>query len=127
MPTVQCNVQTCTHWMPGSLCGAAKVDILMQDPRHMARSVVQTECKTFALKSSVVNFIGSLDNVNWRGALAEPFHEGTQLIPEVTCVIESCEYWASHDGCRAQSIHVTGQDARECQDTHCATYTRSGV
>ncbi len=125
MPTVQCNVRTCTHWMPGSLCSAEKVDILMQDPRHMARSVDQTECKTFAIKSSVANLIGSMDNVNWRGMATEPFQEGTQLTPEVMCVIESCEFWMSHDRCRAHEIRVTGQDAHECQDTHCATYTQA--
>ena len=122
MPTVGCEVNTCTHWMSGSLCGASTIDILMQDPRHMARSVEQTECKTFALRRSVANIIGSMDNVNWGGAIAEPFVEGTQLSPEVTCVVETCQYWAKHDGCSADRIHVSGREAKECQDTHCATY-----
>lgn len=126
MPTVVCNVDTCTHWIPGSLCGAGKIDILMQDPRHMADSVRQTECKTFARRSSVANFIGSMDNVNWGGAVAEPFVEGTQLTPAVTCVVDTCRYWAQHDGCDADQIHVIGPRAQECQDTHCATYAQRG-
>ncbi len=122
MPTVQCNVTTCTHWVPGFLCGAEKLDILMQDPRHMANDVRQTECKTFALRSSVANIIGSMDNANWGGALEEPFLKGTQLTPDVTCVIKTCRYWVQHDGCNADRIKITGEEARECQDTHCATY-----
>lgn len=124
MPTIRCDVNTCTHWILGSLCGAGKIDILMQDPRHMAHGVQQTECKTFALRSSVANIIGSMDNMNWGGVIAEPFTPGTQVTPDVVCVVKTCQYWLERDQCNAHQIHVTGQEAKECQDTHCATYTQ---
>ncbi|CAB1128939.1 conserved protein of unknown function [Candidatus Hydrogenisulfobacillus filiaventi] len=123
-PEVFCEVRTCGHWMAGDRCAAGKIDILMQDPRHMAGTVEETECKTFGRKDTLANMLGGLDNTNWSGAVMEPFAPGRQLNPAVTCVVKSCRYWVPGDGCRAAEIRVIGAQAQECQDTHCQTFVQ---
>lgn len=88
----------------------------------MAQTVGMTECKTFALNHSLANMVGSLDNVNWSGMAAGAWGGKNGINPAVRCVVESCRYWGSGDVCDASAILVTGDHARECQDTHCATF-----
>ncbi len=121
-PQVECSVSTCAHWMPQSLCAAGKIDVLNQSAGQMAQSIDESECKTFIGRASISNMVSSLDNVNWGGTVAEPFAAGTQLTPDVTCVIETCKYWEDGDGCSATAIRITGSHAQDCQDTNCATF-----
>ncbi len=126
-PTVSCEVDTCTHWLPGNLCGAASIDILHEEEGKMAQRAEQTECKTFYSKSrGVTSYLGSMDNVNWTGMASEPFAGGQQTSPAVACVVDSCKYWHEGDLCAAESIHVSGRGANECQDTNCRTYENAG-
>lgn len=120
-PRVKCVVDTCTHWVPGSLCGAANIDILHEEEGRMARRPEQTECKTFSRKRGLANYLGSVDNVGWGGFAREAFQSGQQITPSVTCVVDACAYWESGDRCNADAIEVGGQGADECQDTNCAT------
>ena len=82
----------------------------------------QTECKTFEERRGLANMIGSADNVNWVEFAEELTGTGRGLSPTVTCIVDTCKYW--HDGnlCDIESIEVTGRDAKECQDTNCATF-----
>ncbi len=121
-PTVLCEVDTCTHWLPGNLCGAGSIDILYEEEGKMAERVEQTECKTFYKRGGVSSYLGSMDNVNWRGMVREPLLPGIQATPEVSCTVESCKYWHDGDLCDAAEIKVSGRGANECQDTDCATY-----
>ncbi|HEY3315438.1 MAG TPA: DUF1540 domain-containing protein [Bacillota bacterium] len=121
-PEVKCSVDTCAHWLPGEVCGAGNIDIL----DRQAKNADDTKCKTFYLRSSVANAIGALDNINWSGAIREPFQEGLQLTPSVTCVVEGCAYWSSGDHCDARSIRVTGDDANQCEETDCQTFESKG-
>ncbi len=125
MPLVKCEVNSCTHWMPDNICAAGNIDILYEEEGKMAREDAQTECKTFhGKRRGVTSYLGSMDNVDWPGMVAEPFAEGRQANPSVTCVVESCKYWAEGDQCEAETIEVTGEDADECQDTNCKTFER---
>ncbi|AZR72152.1 hypothetical protein BBF96_01330 [Anoxybacter fermentans] len=121
-PKVKCVVNTCTHYVPGDLCGAANIDVIHEEEGKMSKNSEQTQCKTFQIRSSFSNILGSLDNVNLTGALSEPFISGTQLTPSVTCIVDSCKYWDKGDLCGAEKIYISGRDADECQDTNCATY-----
>lgn len=121
-PRVICEVDTCTHWIPGNLCGAANIDILHEEEGKMAQADPQTECKTFYKKTGITSYLGSMDNVNWGGVLTGAFRDGTQVVPSVTCVVDTCTYWKDGNLCAAQEIKVTGQGANECQDTNCATF-----
>jgi hypothetical protein len=123
-PVVTCEVDTCTHWLPGNLCGAANIDILHEEEGRMAEQPEHTECKTFYDRRGVSSLLGSLDNVNWTGLVREPFVSGRDLTPTVTCIVESCRYWRDGDLCEADEIKVTGQGADECQDTNCGTFER---
>lgn len=116
-PMVKCSVDTCSHWLPGEVCGAGNIDILDRE----AKSSDDTKCKTFNHRSSVANAVGALDNVNWSGMVREPFQEGHQITPSVTCVVGDCVYWKQGDYCTADSIQVTGDDATACEQTDCRT------
>jgi len=119
---VTCEVDTCTHWLPGNACGAANIDILYEEEGRMARRAEQTECKTFYQRQGAPSYLGSMDNVDWTGMAAEPFESGRQTNPSVTCTVESCVHWREGDLCEADEIQITGQGADECQETNCAAF-----
>ncbi|RJQ08003.1 MAG: DUF1540 domain-containing protein [Bacillota bacterium] len=121
-PVVRCEVDTCTHWLPGNVCAANNIDILYEEEGKMAQSPEQTECKTFYNRRGVTSYLGSMDNVNWLGMVEEPLMTGRQTTPTVTCTVESCRFWREGDLCDADEIKVSGQGANECQDTNCGTY-----
>lgn len=121
-PEVHCVVNSCTHHIPGDLCGAANIDILYEEEGRMAENSEHTECKTFENRTGVANMLGSMDNVNVTGAVTELFAPGTQLTPSVTCIVSSCKYYDDGDLCGAAHIDISGHNADECQDTNCATY-----
>ena len=125
-PKVKCVVNTCNHYVPGDLCAAGNIDILNEEAGKMSETVEQTMCKTFSHRSSIPNYLGSLDNKNWTGAVSELFLPGLQLTPTVTCVIDTCKYWKEGDICVAEAIEITGRDARECQTTNCRTFVNKG-
>lgn len=122
-PMVKCEVNTCTHWLPGELCGAANIDILFEEEHRMAEADAHTECKTFYKRDGISSYLGSMDNVNWGGLASGPFRDGLQVTPEVVCIVESCKYWEKGNLCNADVIKVTGRSADECQDTNCATFS----
>jgi len=40
----------------------------------------------------------------------------------IKCVVNSCHYYMSGDRCAAQQIEVQPKDARDTQETDCATF-----
>ncbi|MDQ7794382.1 MAG: DUF1540 domain-containing protein [bacterium] len=121
-PTVKCEVNTCTHWLPGERCGAGNVDVLHEEESQMSRSAQQTQCKTFYQRRGVANLLGSMDNVNWGGLASAAFQPGGAISPSVTCTVNSCRYWGAGNLCQADEIQVTGEGADESQDTNCHTF-----
>ena len=121
-PTVKCEVNTCTHYVPGDLCSAANIDVMHEEEGRMSQNSEQTMCKTYQARTSVANMVGSMDNMNLSGAVKEPFQAGTQLTPSVTCVVNSCKYWDEGNLCGIEDIYISGRDSDECQDTNCASY-----
>lgn len=43
-------------------------------------------------------------------------------IERVKCVVDSCAYWAQGNRCEAGSIEIQPPNARDTQDTDCATF-----
>lgn len=119
-PRVKCVVNSCNHWVPGDLCTAENIDILNQQDTD-AQIPGDTECKTFS-ERGIRSMIASMDNVNWVGMVEEPFKEGRQITPSVTCTVDSCVYWDEGKRCGADAIEVTGRDAGECEETNCETF-----
>ena len=125
-PEVKCFASTCTHWVPGNICGAGNIDILNEEVGKMSQSVEQTMCKTFEERRSLANFIGSADNVNWVGFAEELVGVGRRLNPTVTCIVDTCKHYHKGDLCNIDVIEITGKSAEECQATNCATFEYSG-
>ncbi len=123
-PVVECEVDTCVHWLSGNICSAGNIDILHEEEGVMARKVEQTECKTFSERRGS-NLLGGMDNVNWTGTMSEVL-PGKQATPTVTCVVDSCTFWSEGNLCDADNIKVSGPNANECQDTNCETFENSG-
>lgn len=124
-PKVICHVNTCTHYLPGNLCGAKNIDILHEEEGKMSNIEEQTECKTFHHRKGlgITDYLGSLDNVNWGGIASSVVTAGARdLYPSVTCVVNSCKFWSPGNLCHADAVEVTGQNATECQDTNCHTF-----
>jgi len=121
-PRVECEVNTCTHWLPGNLCAAANIDILHEEEGKMAQQKEHTECKTFSHRRGLANMLGSLDNVNWGGMLTGVLRDGVQITPTVTCVVDTCKFWQEGNLCTAEAIFVSGNGATECQATNCDTF-----
>lgn len=126
MPKVVCSVNTCTHYITGNLCGALNIDIMHEEEGHMAREIDQTMCKTFHEANGITSYLGSIDNVNWSGALLEMVLPGQQMDPSISCTVASCKYWDEGRRCVATAIEVTGAMANECQDTNCKTFAIRG-
>ncbi len=121
-PVVKCSVDTCVHWLPDDACGAANIDVL----DSQSKSAEETKCKTFELRSSAANMVGAMDNANWGGMVREPFREGRQITPSVTCTVKDCAYWAAGDRCEADTVDITGSSAHTCEDTDCSTFESGG-
>lgn len=47
-------------------------------------------------------------------------------INRVKCVVNTCEYYKSGDYCVAEKIEVQPRDARDTQETDCATFSPRG-
>jgi hypothetical protein len=123
-PKVKCVVDTCTHYLPGNLCGAYNIDIMHEEEGHMSEIREQTMCKTFSHRTGIAQMLGSLDNVNWGGALGNLLIPDYNLKPSVTCTVASCKYWGEGSICVANGIEITGAGSNECQDTNCETFER---
>ena len=101
MPKVKCDINNCTHWIPGSRCGAASIDILNEEVGKMSQKAEQTKCKTFSERRGLSNLIGSADNMNWVGFAEEVVGAGRKLNPKITCVVDTCKYWQDNNLCNA--------------------------
>jgi hypothetical protein len=86
-PNVKCVVDTCTHYLPGDLCGALNIDIMHEEEGHMSEIVDQTMCKTFSHRTGISQMLGSMDNVNWGGTIANLMVPGYNLKPSVSCTV----------------------------------------
>ncbi|MBZ4686533.1 MAG: hypothetical protein PWQ96_2425 [Clostridia bacterium] len=47
-------------------------------------------------------------------------------IGRVKCVVDTCEYWQSGNQCIASSIEIQPPNARNTQETDCATFKPKG-
>lgn len=121
-PRVQCTVSTCSHWVPKDLCNADAIDVL----HDQSRTPGSTQCHTFVARTDVGATFKAMGNVDYTGAVSEPFAPGQQLNPRVMCVAQRCEYWYRGNECHAQRIHITGERAQRCADTDCATFELKG-
>jgi hypothetical protein len=125
-PRVICYVNTCTHYIAGNLCGARNIDIMHEQESRMSQIDEHTMCKTYHEAKGVTSYLGSMDNVNWTGSVAEMLLPGHHLDPSVSCTVASCKYWQEGRLCVAEGIEVTGALANECQDTNCKTFESRG-
>ncbi|WP_227874377.1 DUF1540 domain-containing protein [Tumebacillus algifaecis] len=122
MTRVICSVNTCTHYLNEDVCGAAAIDIMHEEEGRMSALAEQTMCKTFHEASGITSYLGSIDNVNWTGALLKMAGSNHQANPQIDCTVASCHYWEEGRGCAASVIEVSGCQANECQDTNCKTF-----
>ena len=119
---VVCHVATCTHQLPGDLCGAKNIDILNQVPEG-AGNKTETKCKTFYRKEGLGDYLRSADNVNWGGIVSGVFTTGARDIhPSITCTVNNCQYWSPANLCHADAIEVTGHAADRDENTNCNSY-----
>ncbi|MGB9660577.1 MAG: DUF1540 domain-containing protein [Moorellaceae bacterium] len=125
-PKVKCEVNTCTHWMTGNQCNAGNIDITHEEEGKMSQISEHTQCKTFNQRRGWANTLGSLDNINWAGLVSNSILAGGEIYPSVTCIVNSCQYWAEGNRCMAEKIDVVGANADECQDTNCYTFKPKG-
>jgi hypothetical protein len=118
-------VNTCTHYLPGDVCGADVIHIWHQQEGKMSRTIDETECKSFHKNENLLDMAGAMHNVNADGLIAAPFLSGKQLSPGLKCIVSTCEYWEDGDICVANAIEITGRDAQECKHTNCQTFAMS--
>lgn len=124
-PRVKCVVNTCTHYLPGNVCGADVIHIWHQQEGKMSRNIEETECKSFHKNEKLLDMVGAMHNFNADGLIAAPL-SGQPLSPGVKCIVSTCEYWKEGDICVADAIEITGRDAQECGQTNCRTFGMSG-
>ncbi len=125
-PTVKCEVNTCTHWIPSNICGAENIDILTEQAGASPGGAEQTECKTFAQRRGLTSILRSMDNVNWGGMMQGVLSPERNVTPSVTCTVDSCTFWEDGNRCKAEEIFVSGQNASECEETNCHTFQAKG-
>ena len=121
-PVVKCTVDSCTHFMPGDQCMAAKISVYNDEGSGKSNTSDDTLCKSFYPRSSVGGMVGALHNANIGGVMSAPFVGGTQITPAVECFVKSCKFWDAHNHCGAEMIHVMGKHASTATDTDCHTY-----
>ncbi len=121
-PIVKCTVDTCTHYMPGDQCMAAKISVYNDETTAKSSASPDTLCKSFHPGKSMGDIVGGLHNANVGGVMTAPFVDGTQITPQVECFVTSCKYWEANNRCEAKMIHVMGENAVSTVDTDCHTY-----
>lgn len=121
-PIVKCNVDQCTHYMDGDQCMAAKVSIYNESVHGISDQAKETQCRSFHQRETMGDVVGAFHNSNMSGTLAATFIEGTQLTPEVECLVNNCKYWQSSNVCNADYIQVVGTQATQTADTDCKTF-----
>lgn len=121
-PVVKCTVDSCTHYMPGDQCMAAKISVYNDEDSGKSSVSDDTLCKSFHSRKTVGDVVGAFHNANIGGVMSAPFVGGTQITPQVECFVRSCKYWDEHNHCEAEAIHVVGKNAATTSDTDCHTY-----
>lgn len=52
--------------------------------------------------------------------------KNTQPLEGVKCIVNTCEYHSTGDHCLASTIEVQPRNARDSQETDCATFMPKG-
>lgn len=121
-PIVKCAVDSCTHWMKGNQCMAAKIGIFNDEVAGESSKSADTQCKSFHAGKGIGDYVGALHNANVGGTLKAAFVNGTQITPSVECYVNNCTHWKEGNYCHASSIEVAGQNAAKTSDTDCETF-----
>ncbi len=117
---LECEVSSCTFWIPTNVCAATRVSIADQ----YAKVPAGTECQTFIPRNSFTNVVQSISNLNWPGIISEPFNLGKQINPIISCSANNCTYWAEGDICTAKNILISGMPVSESPDSQCSTFAK---
>lgn len=120
-PEVQCLVDTCVHWMPGSLCDAGRITVLSQKKRTIADRGA-TECDTFLARTAPYAPEPSPMDSPLGALLVASLDFTTKTAPDVLCAINACVFWRDGDQCTADTIQIIGHQAEERRDTQCQTF-----
>lgn len=121
-PEVKCSVDSCTHYMPGDQCMAAKISVYNDEESGSSSTSEDTLCKSFHPRKSVGDMVGAFHNANIGGTISAPFIGGTQITPQVECFVKNCRHWDNQNHCEAKTIHVMGTNASTTSDTDCNTF-----
>ncbi|HHT65769.1 MAG: DUF1540 domain-containing protein [Caldicoprobacterales bacterium] len=57
--------------------------------------------------------------------MQERIEKTNHHLPGVKCVVSSCYYYAKGDHCSAEKIEIQPPEARNTQDTDCATFIQT--
>ncbi len=120
-PEVQCFVDTCVHWMPGSLCDAGQIAVLSQKNR-MTADQRATECDTFLARVAPYVPESPPSDSSSGPLLVASLDFTTNIAPDVLCAINTCLFWRDGDQCTSDTIQIIGSQAAERRDTHCQTF-----
>ena len=121
-PVVKCNVDQCTHYMPGDQCMAAKVSIYNENTHDKSETSRNTQCQSFHHRETMGDMVEAFHNANIGGTLTAAFVDGTQITPDVECFVNNCKHWHSSNLCNAGHIDVAGMNAAQIKDTDCSTF-----
>ena len=121
-PKVECQVDQCTHWMPGNQCMAAKIAVYNNESSATSKTAADTQCKSFHPGKGLTDYVEALHNANIGGTLKAAFTEGTQITPSVECYVNNCRFWDNQNYCNAPGIEIKGEYAAKTGDTDCNTF-----
>jgi hypothetical protein len=108
---VVCTADYCEYWTEGNLCNADSIVVKNIESGREASTIDETMCDTFKMRKND----GAL---NGQGSGAQ---DGNISL-DVSCTVDSCEYWGEGDRCVADKITVSGMDVKSEEGTACETY-----
>lgn len=117
MPELRCTVQTCTH-NKNFYCDLDAIQV----GGSSAKYAEETCCDSFQERAA-----GGYSNMaggSYVSSAGSDITGSASATSKIDCKATDCKYNESCN-CHAGKISVEGSDACECQETECATFTKS--
>jgi hypothetical protein len=115
MNQLKCDAQNCLY-NQNQLCSAEEIKVQGGDTTGGS----QTFCGTFNSKS-VGNYVSSLGNMNYGGAIQQMVSSGEVMEPKVFCNAVNCTY-NSEQICQADHVQIQNPTSSTAEQTECQTF-----
>lgn len=115
MEKLSCSARCCINNING-LCSAKAIHIRGVE----AYSSSGTFCNTYEF-NKFSNTVSNITNVNFFGAITQPFTNNIMMSPEIACDAVKCTH-NNRGFCDAKDVYINGEYSKNVNEITCQTF-----